>query len=182
MPSGSWNCRFLASSSPRKHGFGRHVDNSEKYRPGQSANIGPSGDPGGPSLRTARNDKQDWAEVAAEAAPRYEARELRRRAKVAIRGRFGKSAQAKNGLESAAVEKPTWFLQGMGVLRLRDEFCFAKFALRSGGHRHPGPIFNGDYYAGTVAKACLAAAIVCCTSCSVWAAPRKAASNCDGGR
>jgi len=33
-----------------------------------------------------------------------------------------------------------------------------------------------------LANACFAAATVCCRSCSVWAAPRNAASNCDGGR
>src|SRR5580700_3494890 len=32
------------------------------------------------------------------------------------------------------------------------------------------------------ANACFAAAIVCCTSCSVCVAPRKAASYCDGGK
>jgi argininosuccinate lyase len=38
------------------------------------------------------------------------------------------------------------------------------------------------FYAVTVANACFAAAIVCCTSWSVWAALMKAASNCEGGR
>jgi hypothetical protein len=37
-------------------------------------------------------------------------------------------------------------------------------------------------YAGTVANACVAAAIVCATSFLPWAAPKNAASNCDGGR
>ena len=37
-------------------------------------------------------------------------------------------------------------------------------------------------YAGTGANACLAAEMVCCTSSSLCAALRKAASNCDGGR
>src|SRR5579871_3538391 len=37
-------------------------------------------------------------------------------------------------------------------------------------------------YPRTAANACLAAAIVRCTSSSVWVVPRNAASYCEGGR
>jgi len=41
---------------------------------------------------------------------------------------------------------------------------------------------RAQIYAAAIANAAFAAAIVCCTSCSLCAAPINAASNCDGGR